>query len=231
MDNQKNSQVPSVWHAALQEIPTRGFRCKAILKPSPSPQREKGPGLLFLRGCVPHRSSTAGKRPLPGPVSPGGSSGPSVPANLRALTWQVGCPKAHKSWVWPRAGKQEVRCPAPRPAGPPPRPPPAPPVPRGAALWRARAARRIVRSLPGDALSTLLCVLCLCVRLHLLYAGETLGEDGAGGADQVAAPRGTCQPRGVAESPARPENPGPGEDGVAGELPLETRTSAGLFPA
>lgn len=55
--------------------------------------------------------------------------------------------------------------------------------------------------------------------------------DGAGGADQVAAPRGTCQPRGVADSLARPENRGPGEGGVVGKLPPETRTSAGLFPA
>ena len=28
----KNSQVPSVWHTARQELPTHGFRCKAILK-------------------------------------------------------------------------------------------------------------------------------------------------------------------------------------------------------
>lgn len=62
-----------------------------------------------------------------------------------------------QSWVWPRAGKQEVRCPAPRPAGPTPRPPPAPPVPRGAALWPARAARRIVRSLPGVRCRPYLC--------------------------------------------------------------------------
>lgn len=60
-----------------------------------------------------------------------------------------------QSWVWRRAGKQEVRCPAPRPAGPPPRPPPAPPVPPGAALGRAQAAWRIVRNLPSGALPTL----------------------------------------------------------------------------
>lgn len=66
-----------------------------------------------------------------------------------------------QSWVWPRAGKQEVRCPAPRPPGPQPRSPPAPLVPRGVLLRLARAARRIVRNLPGEALPTLfVCSAC-----------------------------------------------------------------------
>lgn len=66
-----------------------------------------------------------------------------------------------QSRVWPRAGKQEVRCPEPRPAGAAPRPPPAPGVPRGPSLWLALAARRIVRSLPGVALPTLfVCSAC-----------------------------------------------------------------------
>ena len=64
-----------------------------------------------------------------------------------------------QSWVWPRAGKQEVRCPAPGPAGPLPRPPPAPPVPRGAALRRARAAGALFAASPAVRCRPYLCAL------------------------------------------------------------------------
>ena len=54
-------------------------------------QRDKCLGLLFLRGCVVQmqEQDSGQEDSVLGPVSPGRSSDPSVPANLSALTSQV----------------------------------------------------------------------------------------------------------------------------------------------
>lgn len=91
--------------------------------------------------------------------------------------------------------------------------PPAPPCPRGAALGAGRPLR-IVRSLPGDALSTILCVLCLCVRLRTFWRAGEMTRMGRGrGRDCCPARNLSARVRGGVDEA---ENRGPGE-GVAGE--------------
>lgn len=116
------------------------------------------------------------------------------------------------------AGKQEVRCPAPRPAGPPPRPPPAPRVTPGAALWRCRQPGALFAVFPAMRCRPYLCF--LHVREVAPFVGwRDSGQGWAGGRGPSCSPARDLSALGCGRFSGGAGKSRPGRSGVAGKLP------------